>query len=264
MNYILKLVGLFISSLFLFGCFNPEDYDTPAASADKISFISTDVANVPADGVNTGLVKVRISDEASPGRRTVIFKASSGFFVGGKGDSIAVTATENFTAAAELANVNATTAVVTAKILGVEAPGNSKVIFVKAYPKTISVAVDSFSVAKNYDYKSEITITANLRTENGGKPSVGHGVSFSVTQPNTTPPASVTPIGDFLNDRSTATTDADGKARIRFTPGTSARAGYATITASTVVSEAISTTVSGVVSTTPASTSIASTRIYIR
>jgi len=249
MNYIRKIAVIAIGSLLAFGCFNPDDYDTPPFLGDKISFISADVKGVPADGVNMGEVKVRISDKASPGRRTVIFKTSSGFFVGGKGDSIAVPAMEDFTASAQLANVNATTAEVTAKILTVEAPESRKVEFIRAYPKTIGVTVDSFSVAKNYNYLSEITITANLRTDNGGKPSIGHEVSFTVTQPDGA-------VGDFLNNKSTATTDADGKARIRFTPGTTARVGSATITAGT--------TTSGPISTTPGSTSTASTRIYIR
>lgn len=250
MNQIVKFAGVCICVLLLLGCFNPEDYDTPSASADKISFISENIINVPADGVNTGLVKVRISDKASPGRRTVVFKTSSGFFIGGKGDSIAVTATENFTAFAQLANLNATTAIVTAKIMNVTTSNSLTVTFDKVYPASISVAVDSFSVAKNY--KGETILTATLRTENGGKPSIGHQVQFTVTRPGNPNIG----FGDFLNDKSTATTDADGKAMIRYSPGVT-DSGYATVTASTIRSASDKSTV-------PGSTTSATSRIYIR
>jgi len=248
MNQIIKIAWVCICVLLFLGCFNPEDYDTPLASADKISFISENITNVPADGINTGLVKVRISDKASPGRRTVVFKTSSGFFIGGKGDSIAVTAAESFSASAQLANLNATTAIVTAKIINVTTLGNLTITFVRVYPATISVAVDSFSVAK--DYKGETIITATLRIENGGKPSIGHPVQFTVTRPSN--PA----VGDFLNDKSIAITDADGKAKIRYTPGAT-EPGYATVTASTIISVPGNSTAQG-------STTSAATRIYIR
>ncbi|MFD2936145.1 hypothetical protein [Spirosoma flavum] len=255
MNYIRRLAGIALGSLLAFGCFNPDDYDTPPSSTDKISFISADVYDKVADGVDAAEVKVRISDKASPGRRTVIFKTSSGFFVGGKGDSIAVPAMEDFTAAAQLKSLIATTAEVTAKILTVEAPDSRKVTFKRAYPSEIVVTVDSFAVTSPYVNKT--TLTASLRTENGGKPSIGHPVEFSVRQPESTSPSSTT-IGDFLNNNSTAKTDANGQAIIRYTPGANAQKGYATVVASTTIATPNNST-----ATTGITTST-TTRIYIK
>jgi hypothetical protein len=218
----------FILSLVIIcsGCFNPEDYYKPNDD-NIITFTSRQIDTVRADGVSSSRIIVKISDKASQGRRKVIFKATSSFFLGGKGDSMIVEADPDsaFQAKAELASLRVGTANVSAEIMGVEAKEPRTVVFTKAYPNSISVSVDSFSIANNF--KSEVLISVIMGARNGGKPSMNHPVKFFVSN------ASGSAVGTFLNNRSSGSSDAEGKVRIRYSAGELEQDGYLTITATT-------------------------------
>lgn len=229
MKKLTRMAVALLCSVSFLGCFNPDDYDKPPYSSELIYFLSSTTTDVLADGVSSADIVIGISEKASPGKRTVVFKASSGSFVGGKGDSIAVTAIENFTVSAKLTNSNVTTAIVTATIQGIETRDSRTISFIKAYPEKItSVSVDSFAVSGNY--KGKVTITAMLRSANG-RPSTGHPVLFSVRRLNGNL------IGDFLNGKSTALTDASGNAKISYSPGITGYQDYATIRAVTATKD---------------------------
>jgi hypothetical protein len=238
MKNILIYAYLIIVSGMGTACYNPDDYIN--IDEDKIISLDKKDTTIVADGVSSVPVVVRISDESVRGNRSVIFKTDLGFFKNGKGDSIVVNANEDFKAFASLASLRTGTATVSAKILGVKAKNNYRVTFEKAYPDKIVVSVDSFAIANNY--QSEVLITASMSTNNGGKPSAGHPVSFFVSNANGVP------LGDFLNNISTGISDIEGKVRVRFSAGEVDQNGYLTITATT-------TTATGSISGT--------TRIYL-
>ena len=204
-------------------CFNPDDYVTP--KDDIIKLVKGEESEKLANGVDAALITAQISDKAAPGRRKVIFKTSLGFFLGGKGDSIVVEADESFKASAKVVSLKAGTANVTAKIMEIKAKDVINITFSKAFPDSISVSVDSFSVANSF--KSEILITASLSAPNGGKPSAGHEVMFSVND------SVGNNIGTFLNNINTSKTDTDGKAKIRYSAGEVDQEGYLTVIATT-------------------------------
>ena len=171
-------------------------------------------------------MQAKISEKAATNRRTVIFKADQGFFQGGKGDSIAVEADKFFIAKAQVSSLRVGLITVTAKIQGIKAESSKTITFDKSFPSAIAVSVDSFATA--IDYKDEVVLTATLSTDNGGKPSIGHEVRFEVVRAD-----NQIPIGDFVNNKSVSKTDADGKARIRYTPGVTTYQGYVQIRAIT-------------------------------
>ena len=241
-NYLIMLS--LISSCI--GCFNPADYNNPYPADKLINFTSADNQNVLGDGISPADVQVVISKDAVPGKRAVIFKTNSGYFLGSKRSTDTVEADNEFNASAQLANPNATTATVSATIMNTQTPTNRTVIFTKAYPTEIFVSVDSFAVVSNYN--GEVLLKATLRADKGGVPSVGHEVRFRVVK-DKTPTES---IGDFLNNHTTASTDANGIARIRYSPGKTGYEGYATIIASTDKS------------INPKDTTVRMTRIFIR
>lgn len=241
----LKL-AVMLTGFAAFGCFNPKDYDTPPVSSDSIWWVSGNAKDVLANGATAAKVVAQISDKAAPGRRTVVFRTTSGAFVGGKGDSIAVEVDQNFRASAELTNTSPGEAAVYAKIRGVSTVDSVRVNFIQVYPtKILSVTVDSFAVRSNY--KSEVWITATLSADKG-IPSVGHPVTFSATQLD-----GKTSVGGFLNNNPVAKTDASGKARIRYSPGVTTYQNFAIIKATITTKK------------DPASTDTTSntTRIYI-
>lgn len=221
---------ILLLAISIYGCFDPEDYEQVVASDKNIWFISDNIPGVFADGVSSGTISVAITEKASVGRRTVVFKASSGAFKGGSGDSVVVEVSRDFKASAQLTSLRAGTVTVTAEILGLRADGERKIEFKKAFPNDITVHVDSFSVAS--DYKGEVSIAASLSAANNGKPSIGHEVSFNVVDALTNQT-----IGDFLNNQFTANTDENGIASIRFSPGVVKFKGYAIITAITNISD---------------------------
>ena len=237
---------IILTGLVAFGCFNPEDYDTPPVSSDLIWLVSGNAKDVPANGATRAKVVVQISDKAAPGRRTVVFWTTSGAFVGGKGDSIAVEVDRNFRASAELTNTSPKKAEVYAKIRGISTVDSVRIDFIQAYPDKISsVTVDSFAVRANY--KSEVWITASLGSGNG-VPSMGYPVTFAVTQLD-----GKTSVGGFLNNNPVAKTDASGKARIRYSPGVTAYENFAIVKATTTTKK----------DPTPTDTTSRTTRIFI-
>jgi hypothetical protein len=205
-------------------CFNPKNYE-PRGVDQVINITAYTTSAVKADGVATGKIEATISNNASLDRRTVVFKTSSGTFVNGQGDSISVVANEDFVARADLTSLSASESLVTAKISGYTTP-EVKISFIKAFPDKITISVDSFSV--NADYKGETLVSAQLSTDDGGKPSKAHQVVFSAR----TETDNLT-IGTFLNDKTTQTTDISGIAKIRFSPGNTTYRGFVILKAAT-------------------------------
>jgi hypothetical protein len=229
-----KKVEIFVclaSVMLLISCFNPDDYKNPD-SAKIITLLSIDTTAI-ADGANAVPVKVRISADAANNKRKVVFKTSLGSFKGGAGDSIVVTAGENFMAMANLVSVNTGLATVYAKILTVKTKSQMKVTFTKAFPETVKVSVDSFQIKNTF--KSEITITASLARGNGGIPSTGTPVTFRVQD------QAGNDVGTFLNNTNISTSGSDGKTKIRYSAGPTTYQGYLTITATIVKSDGVTT-----------------------
>lgn len=189
-------------------CFKEDDYDNVKVG-DILTF---DVNNqvVPADGTSTANIIVRVSKDAIPTRRSVVFKTDHGSFLGGKGDSLVVDAGGLYLAAAQLVATKIGNAKVTASIAGYKLENTTPITFIKAFPIAIAVKVDSFAIQNTF--KSEIKILASLQAKEG-VPTQGHPVLFSaLTDSNTS-------IGFFLNGITTATTNNEGIASIRFSAG---------------------------------------------
>jgi hypothetical protein len=225
MTRIIFLLLLVILSTSCDTFLNLKDYEN--FSANKVLKVDqTPITNIPADGVSEAVIKAELSREAALNKRTVVFLTSKGFFQGGKGDSLAKEIDSNFVASASLSSVHEVTATVNFKVQNRLSTFEKKISFVKAFPTTIIVKVDSFAVPSNY--KGETLITAYLKTANGGVPTSGHPVNFSVSAPG------IDPFGDFLNQISVITTNSEGKASVRYNPGKTVYEGYVTISASTL------------------------------
>jgi len=200
-------------------CFKEDEYKK--SDPDKIiRFVTADPA-VVADGVSTALLQIQLSEDAAPDKMTVVFKTTSGTFVGGAGDSLVAKAGTDFIASARLAGTRPGNATVTAKILNISAAASPVVVFNRAFPDKVTASVDSFVIHTNYS--SEIPISAVVSTANGGKASQGTTVYFSVTD------AGGLPVGSFLNNQTSTSSGADGKASIRYSAGPNVTPGFLTI-----------------------------------
>ncbi|GAB3244079.1 hypothetical protein GCM10027346_41420 [Hymenobacter seoulensis] len=203
-------------------CFNSDDY----ATADPtIVRVLTTTGKAVANGDSSLRVQARVSDAAARNRRQILFKTSLGFFKANQADTLTVDAGEEFTAEAEVASVRTGTAEVTATAGGVEAQEKAVFTFDQAYPTALTVSVDSFAVSNRFN--NQVTLTATLSSGRRGKPSVGHPVRFDVL-------AGSTPVGNFLNGVATASTDATGAAKIRYSPGGISTTGTLTVVATTI------------------------------
>src|SRR5436305_1538683 len=112
------LIGL-VAAWMLAGCFNPKKYDD--IKPDGLISFTTKDETVAADGSITAIISVAISHDAAAGKRSVIFKTSSGSFKGGTADSIKVDAGSDFTCSAKLVSLKAGAATVSAKITNIQA-----------------------------------------------------------------------------------------------------------------------------------------------
>lgn len=205
------------------GCFNEDTYDL-VEGKDIVNLHVDTLSKVQANGHESAIIDVNISNNADPSRRNILLKTSLGSFVGGKGDSIIVTANHGFRTEAKLISTKVGSATISATISGLKATSSGAVKYIRAYPDRITVTVDSFAVSDTF--KDEIIITASLKSGNG-IPSEKHLVTFNVLDFNGNP------IGFFLNNRNNAETNESGKASIRFSPGTTGSSGQLKIVADT-------------------------------
>jgi hypothetical protein len=220
----LSIISIVILCL-ISSCFKPADYENTDPSL--LINITTNDTTVPADGAATAIIKARLSKDAAPDRRMVIFKTSLGTFQSGSGDSVKVEAkntADGIIATAYLTSISEGEAVVKTSILGYEANQPMKVTFVRAYPEGIRVSVDSFAI--HASYQSEVLITATVSTANG-KASAGTLVNFEVRDDNNNL------VGTYLNGRSSARTNQQGTASVRYSAGETNTRGRLTIQATT-------------------------------
>jgi hypothetical protein len=223
MNFRILFIGVFCM-VAATSCFKEGAYNKPDVNS-LIQLSADTLTEIAADGVSHTLLTARISKDASPDRKKVIFRTSLGSFESGTADSVVVTAGQDFTATAFLTSVKVGKALVTASILGNTAVDSPEITFIMAYPTKIKVSVDSFQIYT--DYSSQSVVTAALSTDNGGKPSSGQRVDFDVQDDNGNP------VGSFLNNIAYGTTGLDGKATIRYSAGPGHQPGYLKITAQT-------------------------------
>lgn len=219
-----KVSILIYGIVILQSCFKEDDYDKVAAD-QLIKYLSNTSQQI-ADGKLSAEIKVKISEDAANNMRKVVFKTNLGFFENGMGDSVVIDAGNEFIATARLLSVNEGDAIISATIQGFKAQNPPVIKFLKAFPESISVSVDSFVIYNNFS--SETIVTTTLRRLNGGWPSTGHRVDFRVTD------LFDNPIGSFLNGQSFARTNSDGKAVIRYSAGPSTYQGQLKITATTI------------------------------
>ena len=207
MRLFLRLLGWGLLGVSCTACFNAEDYET---ADPAIVHMLTTAGKASANGDSTLRVQARVSNDAARSRRKILFKTSLGFFKANQADTLTVDAGEDFMAEADVASVRTGPAEVTARAGGVEAQEKAVLAFEQAYPSSVTVSVDSFAISNRLN--NQLTITATLKSGSRGKPSVGHPVRFDVLAGNT-------PVGNFLNGISSAATDANGVAKIRYSPG---------------------------------------------
>jgi hypothetical protein len=201
---------IFIGTLFLISsCFKKEDYDH-VNPADLVTF-DEHPQIAKADGSNAVTISVTLNDKIDLSKRIVILKTTLGTFASGKGDSIVLNTNDGFKLSAQLMSTKKGTANVTARISNYSVKDSRAVTFDRVFPMSITTSVDSFAVRANY--KSEILITATMKSTEG-IPSQGQLVKFSAYT------SQGAPIGAFLNGINSASSDANGKAVMRYTAGT--------------------------------------------
>ncbi|WP_223653140.1 hypothetical protein [Hymenobacter psoromatis] len=220
------LLGLLLC-MVITTCYRADKYNNPDPSLLTLDNITVSGA---ADGSTPTEIKAHISSDATRAKRTVVFKTTLGSFKEGKGDSVLREASDNFTATAELTSTTVGTAIVSAKAYGITAKDKALVSFQRAYPNSITVTVDSFAISNRIN--SELIITATVKLDNGRKPSVGTPIIFNVYYPSN-PAGPLTLAGAFVNNIRQASSDANGIARIRYSPGGVNYQGDLTITATT-------------------------------
>ncbi len=205
------------------GCFKEDAYEN--VTAQELLTVKIDTLNpVQANGHASAVITVSVKKDAIRSRRTILLKTNLGEFIGGKGDSVLITANDSFVSEARLKSSIPGEATIIAEIAGLKKMVPGRIEFARAYPEEITVNVDSFSIVNSF--KSESIITASLVSGNGVC-SIGQAVSFSVTGPEGHG------IGAFLNGVSIAETDVNGKAKIRYSAGNTNIAGRLKITAET-------------------------------
>ena len=208
MKILLNTLMLIATILMIFSCFNEEDYDQ-VDPKDLLTFddhIQTAIAN-GSDIVN---VTVSVDSKISIAKRIIIFKTTLGSFVSGKGDSIVVKGDYNPKLSAKLISTKSGIANISAKIDNYTVTDSKPIFFDRAYPVQLTARVDSFAIRNNY--KSEIIITATMKSDEG-IPSQGQSVTFNAFT------LEGIPIGEFLNGRNTSISDEKGNATIRYTAG---------------------------------------------
>ena len=221
-----KLPGWWLALLLaaaLTACFNPDAYVAPSG-AGRIAF-GASARTALADGVSVAELQAQLTADAAPGRRAVVFKTTLGSFKKGQGDSLVVQADSSGLARAELVSGRAGTATVSVRAGSLRAVKTQQIEFQPAFPDALTASVDSFSISNALN--SELLLAATLRTANGGKPSVGHPVSFVVFT------AAGDSVGAFLNGQNVGSTDANGVARVRYSPGRVNYQGFLTVRART-------------------------------
>lgn len=208
-------------------CYRADKYDNPDPTLITLDNISSTGI---ADGNTSTKIKAQISPDAVKAKRTIAFKTTLGSFKGGKGDSVLLEAGDDFASTAELVSTSVGNAIVSAKAYGITAKEKATVAFQRAYPNSITVSVDSFAISNRIN--NELTITAIVKLDNGRKPSAGTPVMFNVYYPSN-PAGSQVLVGAFVNNIRQASSDANGIARIRYSPGGVNYQGDLTITATT-------------------------------
>ncbi|UOE47880.1 hypothetical protein MTO98_26065 [Mucilaginibacter sp. SMC90] len=208
---------------FFSACFNPKKYDE--VKPQGIIEVTSGDSTVVADGATAYVVSAKVTDtRADKKKMEVIFKTSLGTFAGGT-DSIKVTADDHAVSSAKLFSLKAGVAIITATVQKITAIKKPTVTFTATLADNLTVSVDSISVRNNN--KSEVVITASLKTTGGGKASVGTPVSFQVTD------VAGNAIGMFFNDINTGKSDANGQVQVHYVPLNTSYTGYLTATAQT-------------------------------
>jgi hypothetical protein len=222
----MKLSHLIIICVFVSAsCYDPDAYENVDAS--KLVWLIGNDTSVIADGKNVAIIKAQLSTTAVAGKRTIVFKTDFGKFSGSNSDTLAVvTEPPSFAAYANLVSSSAGKATVTASAQGVTAEQKRMITFTKAYPDTIIVAVPTFSVQLGFD--TSVVITASLMRANGGVPSTGHPVTFTVIDPSTG-----ASVGYFLNGQNSSATDQFGRVSVTFSAGPDTPTGFVKIIAET-------------------------------
>ncbi|MCB2380059.1 hypothetical protein LGH70_20865 [Hymenobacter sp. BT635] len=228
MKTVVRYSLVVVLSLLSTGCYQPDKYDNPSPDLVQLEHTGTPLTGL-ADGTTPTEIRARISSDAARSKRTVVFRTTLGSFVGGKGDSLRTEAAADFVATAKLISPSEGSATVSAKTYGVEANPKVQVTFARVYPTRITVSVDSFAVSNSIT--NELLLTATLSSTDG-RPSAGTLVTFDATYPSN-PAGPQATAGSFVNNIRQARTDANGVARIRYSPGGIDYQGYLTITATT-------------------------------
>jgi len=223
----LRFLLIFPLCIISTACYRADEYNNPDPDLLKLEHADTPVTAV-ADGSTAVEIRAHISQDAARGRRNVVFKTTLGSFQEGKGDSLVREADENFTATAKLVSTNVGIAHISAKAYGVTAKDKVMVDFQRASPTSLTVSVDSFAISNRIN--NELTITANAKLDKGRRPSAGTIVVFNVHYPSN-PAGPLATAGSFVNNIRQASTDANGVARIRYSPGGVNYQGNLTITA---------------------------------
>lgn len=197
-----------ISTLLVISCFKKEDYDYVNPN-DLLTF-NDHMQTAKADGNDAVTITVSVDSKIAITKRIVIFKTTLGSFVSGKGDSIVLKGDDGPKLSAQLISTKRGIASISAKIADYMVNDSKPISFDRVYPVNITASVDSFAIRSSY--KSEVLITASMKSDDG-IPSQGQNVTFSAFT------SAGTPVGVFLNGINTGISDGKGNATIRYTAG---------------------------------------------
>ena len=171
------LLGLF---LLLSGCIKDK-----IKTADLLSPLSFSARQVPADGTTIVTITSVVNANADSARRSVVFTASSGSFVGGTDSTFTTTAifqNQQLVAHAQFkAPLSPGSIVIKARMnLLNEKKDYTQIDSIKAVasvPAKISLSASSFAVKVNFG--SEVTITGLLSNAQANMVSLGNAVVFA-------------------------------------------------------------------------------------
>lgn|GEM_PF-6298004 len=216
-------------ALLSVGCdYDRSDFDNPTAPGNGYLTLSTEsgATSLPADGASELVLVVSISPDAT--RRTIEITTSAGTLAGGTGsDGTTRTVTADSTGRARATLKSGTavaTAIVTARVTEASQVGQTlEIRFERALPDRLVLELTKLTVEDRAD--DQLGATATLHRE-VGRVSEGTEVTFEATRDDTG-----APFGLFTS--SAATSDADGRAMVMFSPAASGYTGPATLTART-------------------------------
>lgn len=214
----------FVILIYLASCYDPDKFEEfePNTLLRPISIIDTAIA----DGRDPVSLVIQASNDIDRNKYKAKLTTNRGIFLQNGMDTASFKMNQDHQFTAKIVSTSVGKIMITMEIDKINISDETSSYFKRSYPQGILIYVDSFAIQPNFE--NEILISAQLSKKNGGLPSQGHEVTFTVSD------SIGREVGFFLNNNKTAKTDAKGLARIRYAMDNSPYRGRLSIQGQTI------------------------------